>query len=64
LQEKVKGVFTYLLEIAAIFALAIFLLRLAVCWLSQIWWILLILVVLAVAGWFGWRWYKNRNGDW
>ena len=50
------------LKYAAIFAAAVFLIQLAVCWLSQIWWILLIIAILVAAGWFGWRWWKNHHG--
>ena len=50
------------LEIAAIFLLAVYLLRLAICWLSQIWWILLIIAVLGIAVGVGWRIWKNKRG--
>jgi len=50
------------LEIAGIFALAMLLIRLAVCILSQVWWILAILAALGAAGYFGWRWLRNRRG--
>ena len=49
------------LECVAIFLLAIYLLQLAICWLSNIWWILVILVVLGIAGAVGWRIYKNKR---
>ena len=60
--EKIKGYFMLFLEIAAVFALAMYLIRLAMCYLSQIWWVLVILVVLAAAGWFGWWWWKDHHG--
>jgi len=60
--EKLKGYFMVLLEIAACFALAMYLIRLAICYLSQIWWALLILAVLVLAGILGWRWWKDRHG--
>ena len=63
MEEKVKGVFTKLLETAAIFALAVFLIRLAVCWLMQIWWVLIILAVLILAGFFGWHWWKTNRSN-
>jgi predicted negative regulator of RcsB-dependent stress response len=56
-----KGVTTFL-EIAAIFCLATFLLKLAICFLSQIWIALLVIVVLTAAGLFAWRWWKNHRG--
>jgi len=49
------------LEAAAIFLLAIYLLHLAICWLSKIWWILLIIVVVGIAAGVGWRVYKNKR---
>jgi len=55
-----KGV-TTLLEIAAIFLLAVYLLRLAICYLSQIWWILLIIAVVGIAAGVGWRIWKNKR---
>ena len=60
--EGIKKAVMTVLEIAAIFALAMYLIRLAVCYLSQVWWVLLILGGLAAAGFFGWRWWKNRQG--
>jgi len=64
LQEKIKGLFMYLLTIAAIFALAVYLIRLAFCWLSQIWWIIMLIAALVIAGIFIWRWWKNKYGEW
>jgi predicted negative regulator of RcsB-dependent stress response len=51
-----------ILEAAAIFLLAMYLLRLAICYLSQIWWVLLTLVVLGIAFAVGWRIWKNKRG--
>jgi len=62
--ENIKKFFVTLLELAAIFALAMYLIRLAVCYLSQVWWVLLILAVLVAAGWFGWKLWKERHGGW
>ena len=62
--EKIKGYFIVILEIAAVFALAMFLIRLGICYLSQIWWVLLILFVLLIAGLFGWHWWKEHHGGW
>jgi hypothetical protein len=61
--DKAKGPFITILEIAFILALAMFLLRLAICWLSQIWWVLLILAVLIAAGVIAYRWWKSRHGE-
>jgi len=63
MEKKTKGPLMTILEAAAIFALSMFLLRLGICYLSQIWWVLLILVVLTVVGIIGWRWWKNRHQD-
>ena len=60
--EKIKGYFMLFLEIAAVFALATFLLKLGICYLSQIWWALILLAILVAAGWFGWRWWKDHHG--
>ncbi|MDR1667860.1 MAG: hypothetical protein LBS03_09280 [Bacteroidales bacterium] len=50
-------------EFAAMFALSVFLVRLAILWLAQIWWILLILCVIAIGGIIGWRVWKQK-GKW
>jgi len=62
LGEGIKKAVITVLEIAAIFALAMYLIRLAICYLSQVWWVLIILAALGAAGWFGWRWWKSRRG--
>ena len=49
------------LEVAAIFLLAMYLLRLAICYLSEMWWILLLIVVAGIAAGVGWRIWKNKR---
>jgi len=56
-----KGVMTFL-QIAAVFALAMYLIRLAVCYLSQVWWVLVILAALGIAVAVGWRVWKSKRG--
>jgi hypothetical protein len=63
LGENVKKAMLTVLQIAAILALAMWLFRLAVCYLSKIWWVLLILAVIIAAGVFGWRWWKAHRGE-
>jgi len=62
LQEKIKGAFVLVLEIALMFAAAMYLIKLGLCYLSQIWWVLLIIAALVIIGIFIWRWWKNRHG--
>ena len=62
-----KKLLTRLLEAAAVFALAMFLIRLGVCYLSQVWWILLILAGITIAVVIGWRFWKHQqdsDGQW
>ena len=59
-----KKLLARLLEAAAVFALAMFLIRLGVCYLSQVWWVLLILAGITIAVVVGWRLLKHQqNGD-
>jgi len=62
--EKIQSFFTRLLAAAALFALAMWLLRLGVCYLSHIWWVLLILAVLIVAGIVIWKTWRKWHGGW
>ena len=62
MQEKIKGAFVLVLEIALMFAAAMYLIKLGLCYLSQIWWVLLIIAALVIIGIFIWRWWKNRHG--
>lgn len=49
------------LEAAAIFLLAMYLLRLAICWLSEMWWVILIIVVVGIVIAVGYRVWKNKS---
>jgi len=55
-----KAVMT-VLEAAAIFLLAMYLLRLAICWLSEMWWVILIIVVVGIVIAVGYRVWKNKS---
>jgi len=55
-----KGVMT-ILEVAAIFLLAMYLLRIAICYMRQMWWIILLLVVIGIAVAVAWRIWKNKR---
>ena len=52
------------LKYAAIAAFAMYLIRLAVCYLSQVWWVLVILAALGGAGYIGWKLWRRRHGGW
>jgi hypothetical protein len=51
------------LKYAAMFAFGMYLIRLAVCYLSQVWWVLVILAALIVAGFIGWKLWQKYRGD-
>jgi hypothetical protein len=61
--EKPQKLIARLLEFAAMFALSMYLIKLGVCYLSEVWWILLILAALAVGGYAVYRLWRNR-GTW
>jgi len=61
-EEKIKKTFWLVLEIALMFAAAMYLIKLGLCYLSQIWWGVLIIAALVIIGLFVWRWWKNRHG--
>ena len=63
MEEKPKRLIAQIVEFAALFALAVFLIKLATAWITEIWWILLILAVIGVGGVIGWRLWKNK-GQW
>ena len=55
-----KKLVARLLEFAVLFALSAFLIRLAVCYLLGVWWVLVILAAVSVAIIIGHRAWKNR----
>jgi fatty acid desaturase len=61
--ETPKNFIVRLLEGAAMFALACFLLKLGIALIQQIWWILLIIAVVVGGGVIAYRLWKNR-GTW
>lgn len=60
MENQPKKWITRLLEWAAMFALAAFLLRLGVAYIKEIWWILLILAAVVSAVVIAYRLYKNK----
>ena len=64
MEREPKRFIARIVEYAALFALSAFLLRLGICYLSEIRWVLLIATVLALAGVVGWRIWKHRHLDW
>ena len=60
-----KKLITRLVEYAALFALSAFLIRLAVCYIMDVWWVLIILAAVSAAASIGYRIWKNkRNTQW
>ena len=59
--KEPKGLLTRILEIAAIFALIAFLLNLGVCYLQEVWWVLLIIAVVIGVGVALYRIWKKKN---
>jgi fatty acid desaturase len=65
LEERPKKFIVRLLESAAMFALAMFLIRLGICYLYEIWWVLVIIAVLTVGSIVGYRvWKRRADGGW
>lgn len=65
--EPPKKFTSRMLELAGLFALSAFLIRLGVCYLLEVWPYLLGGVILAFAGIIGWRIYKHKRdgmGKW
>lgn len=64
--EPPKGLITRILELACLFALSAFLIRLGVYYLLEVWPYLLIIAIIVLASVIGWRIYKHhRNmGKW
>ena len=56
-----KKLITRMIEFAVIFALSAYLLRLGVCYLSEIRWALVIIAVIAAAAIIGWRVWKSKK---
>jgi len=56
-----KKLIVRLLEAAAMFALAMFLIKLGVCYLLSVKWVLLVLALLAVGSYIGYRIWKNKS---
>ncbi len=61
MEREPKKFIVRLLEFCGIFALSAFLIRLGVCYIMQIWPVLLILAILAIAGIIGYRVWKHRT---
>ena len=60
MDERPRRLIIRILEFAALFALSAFLLRLGVAYLREIWWVLLIITVIAALAVFAYRIYKNK----
>ena len=63
MEERPKKLIIRLLEAAAIFALAMFLIKLGVAYLLSVWGVLVIIAVLAAGGVIGFRIWKHKNGQ-
>ncbi len=62
MDEKPKKLITRILEFAGLFALSAFLLKLAVCYILQIWPVLLIIAIIVAAAVVGWHIWQNKVG--
>lgn len=64
--EPPKRFTTRILELAGLFALSAFLIRLGVYYLLEVWPYLLIISIIVLIGVIGWRIYKHRRdmGKW
>lgn len=60
MQYEPKKLTARFLEFAVSFALGAFLLRLGVAFLLEIWWMLVIVAVVATAAVIGFRMWRNR----
>ena len=56
-----KKLIVRLLETAAMFALAMFLIKMGVCYLMSVKWALIVLAVLAAGGFVGFRLWKHKS---
>jgi uncharacterized membrane protein YqgA involved in biofilm formation len=61
-ENEPKRFIVRIVECAVLLTLSVFLIKLAVCWLMEIWWVLLIIAALAIGGVIGWRIWKNKRG--
>lgn len=61
--EPPKKFTSRMLELAGLFALSAFLVRLGVYYLLAVWPYLLIGTILAIAGIIGWRVYKHKRDN-
>ena len=60
MENQPKKLITRILEFAGLFALSAFLLRLAVCYILEIWPVLLIIAIVIAGIVVGYRVWKNR----
>ncbi len=60
MDEKPKRLATRILEFAGLMALSAFLIRLAVCYIVQIWPVLLIITIIVAAAVIGWHVWRNK----
>jgi hypothetical protein len=56
-----RSIIKRILECAALFALSAFLIRLGVCWLTDIWRILLAIAAVTAAAVVGWRLWRSKR---
>lgn len=61
-----KSLITRILELAGLFALSAFLIRLGVYYLLEVWPYLLVITIIVLASIIGWRVYKHKQdmGKW
>ena len=62
MDREPKKLITRILEFAALFALAMFLLNLGAAYLQEVWWILLIVAAVVGAIVIGYRVWRGRSG--
>ena len=60
MEKEPRKAIIRLLEFCALFALSVFLLRLGVAFLREIWWILLLIAIAAGGSVIGYRVWKSR----
>lgn len=61
MDREPKSWITKFLEIAIMFAIAAYLIRLGVCFLSQVWPAIVIIVTLILTGIIAYRLWKKKN---